>query len=305
MFVCDKRGPGVIVSGVWQPIPIDEWQLTMDPRKVEEFRKKWKKDMKAALRELDGSVGSPDQETKSQPRIRSEKAAPHLPFPSEFPLDFATPQQRVRVDKAAPHLPSATEFPLDLAMKLEERFENDSELGNPIVDESDWAPPTEHKPMKMEKQEKPAGPRPPPFPQGGSQKASHVSPKMMLLNAQHALKERVANDTKKTKKKKDGSGANSSKRKGLAVESDSDTTAGSEAYEEKPATKKNKGDGGKSVQPNAPKKKKGAKASVPQPQEGPKQDPKKKESPNEASDHGTPHPNEPAALEKATSAAEV
>ena len=61
---------------------------------------------------------------------------------SEFPSDFATPQQRVRVDKAAPHLLSATEFPLDLAMKLWERFENDIELGNPIVDESDWAPPT-------------------------------------------------------------------------------------------------------------------------------------------------------------------
>ena len=88
-------------------------------------------------------------------------------------------------------------------MKLEERFENDNELGNPIVDESDWATPTEHKPMKMEKQEKPAPPRPRPLPQGGSQKASHVSPKMMLLKAQHALKERVANDTKKTKKKKD------------------------------------------------------------------------------------------------------
>ena len=176
MFVCDKCGPGVILSGVWLLIPIDEWQLTMDPRKVEEFRKKWKKDMKAALRELDGSVGSPDQGTKSQPRIRSEKAAPHLPSPSEFPFDFATLQQRVRVDKAAPHLPSAMEFPLDLAMKLEEKFENNSELGNPIVDESDWAPPTEHKPMKMEKQEKPAPPRPPPVPQGGSQKASHVSP---------------------------------------------------------------------------------------------------------------------------------
>ena len=158
MSVHDKRGPGVIVSGVWPPIPIDEWQLTMDPRKVEEFTKKWKKDMKAALRELDGSVGSPDQGTKSQPRIRSEKAAPHLPPPSEFPLDFATPQQRVRVDKAAPHLPSATELPLDLAMKLEERFENDSELAHPVVDESDRAPPTEHKPMKIEKQKKPAPP---------------------------------------------------------------------------------------------------------------------------------------------------
>ena len=85
----------------------------------------------------------------------------------------------------------------------------------------------------------------------------------MLLKAQHALKERVANDTKKTKKNKDGCGANSSKRKRLAVESDSDTTAGSEAYEEKPATKKKKGDEGKSVQPNTPKKKKSAKASVP------------------------------------------
>ena len=259
--------------------------------------------MKAALRHLDRSVGSPDQGTKSQPRIRLEKAAPHLPSPSEFPLDFATPQQRVRVDKAAPHLPSATEFPLDLAMKLEEKFENDGELGNPIVDESDWAPPTEHKPMKMEKQENPAPPRPPPVPQEGSQKASHVSPKMMLLKAQHALKERVVNNTKKTKKKKDGRGAESSKRKRLAV--DSDTTAGSEAYEEKPAQKKNKGDGGKSVQPKAPKKKKSAKASVPQPQEGPKQDPKEEESPNEASDHGTPHANEPAAPEKATSATEV
>ena len=304
-FVCDKRGPGVIVSGVWPPIPIDEWQLTMDPRKVEEFRKKWKKDMKAPLRELDGSVGSLDQGTKSQPRIRSEKAAPHLPSPSEFPFDFATPQQRVRVDKAAPQLLSATQFPLDLAMKLEEKFENDSELGNPIVDESDWAPPTGHKPMKMQKQDKPAPPRQPPVPQGGSQKASHVSPKMMLLKTQHALKERVANDTKKTKKKNDGCGANSSKRKRLAVESDSDTMAGSEAYEEKPAPKKTKGDGGQSVQPNAPKKKKSAKASVPQPQEGPKQDPKEEVSPNEASDHGTPHANELAAPEKATSAAEV
>ena len=261
--------------------------------------------MKAPLRELDGSVGSPDQRTNSQPRIRSEKAAPHLPSPSEFPLDFASPQQRVRSDKAAPHVPSATEFPLDLAMKLEETFENDSELGNPIVDESDSAPPTEHKAMKMEKQEKPAPPRPPPVPQGGSQKASHVSPKMMLLKVQHALKERVANDPKKTKKKKDGRGANSSKRKRLAVESDTDTTAGSEASKEKPATKKKKGDGGKSVQPNAPEKKKSAKPSVPQPQEGPKQDPKEEESPNEASDHGTPHANEPAAPEKASSAAEV
>ena len=299
MFVCDKRGPSVIVSGVWPPIPIDEWQLTMDPRKVEKFRKKWKKDIETALWELDGSVGSPDQGTKSQPRIQSEKAAPRLPSPSEFPLDFATPQQRVRVDKAAPHLPSATEFPLDLAMKLEEKFENDSELGNPIMGESDWAPRTEHK------QEKPAPPRPPPVPQGGSQKASHVSPKMMLLKAQHALKERVANDTKKTEMKEDGRGANSSKQKRLAVEPDSDTTAGSEAYQGKPATKKKKGDGGKSVQPNAPRKKKIAKTSVPQPQEGPIQDPKERESPNEASDHGTLHANEAAAPEKATSAAEV
>ena len=305
MFVCDKRGPGEIVNGVRPPIPIDEWQLTMDPRKVEEFRKKWKKDMKAALRELDGSVGSPDQGTKSQPRIRLEKAAPHLPSKSEFPSDFATPQQRVRGDKAASHLPSATDFPLDLAMKHEEKFENDGELGNPIVDESDWAPPTEHKPLKMEKQEKPAPPRPPPLLQGGSKKASQISPKMMLLKAQHALKERVANYTKITKKKKDGRGANSSKWKRLAVESDSDTTAGSGAYEKKPATKKNKGDGGKSVQRNALKKKKSAKASVPQPQEGRKQDPKEEESPNEASDHGTPHANEPAAPEKATLATEV
>ena len=248
MFVCDKRGPDVIVSGLWPPIPIDEWQLNMDPRKVEEFRKKWKKDMKGALRELDGSVGSPDQGKKSQPRVRLEKAAPHLPFPSEFPLDVATTQQRVRLEKATPHLPSPTEFPLNLAMKLEENFESNSELGNTIVDESDWEPPTDQKPMKMEKQEKPAPPRPPPVPQGGSPKASHGWTKMMLLKTQHALKERVANDTKKTKKKKDGCGANSSKRRRLAVESDSDTKAKSEAYEEKPATKKKKGDGDKSVQ---------------------------------------------------------
>ena len=94
------------------------------------------------------------------------------------------------------------------------------------------------------------------------------------------------------------------------MESDSDTTAGGEAYEEKPATRKKKGDGGKSVQPKAPKKTKSSKASVPQPQarhesEGPNQDPKEEESPNEASDHGTPHANELAAPEKATSAAEV
>ena len=62
--------------------------------------------------------------------------------------------------------------------------------------------------MKMEKQEKPAPPRPRPVPQGGSQKASHMSPKTMLLKAQHALKERVASDTKKTTKKKDWRGAN-------------------------------------------------------------------------------------------------
>ena len=118
----DKRSPGVMVSGVWPPFPIDEWHLTMDPRKVEEFRKKWEKDMKAALRELDGSVVSPDQGTKSQPRVQSEKAAPHPPSPSEFPLDLATLQQRVRLDKAAPHLPSPTEFPLELAMKLEAKL---------------------------------------------------------------------------------------------------------------------------------------------------------------------------------------
>ena len=260
--------------------------------------------MKAQLRELDGSVGSPDQGLETQPRVRSEKAAPHLPSPSEFPLDFATTQQRVFLEKAAPHLPSPTEFPLDLAMKLEERFENDGELGNPIVDERDMAPLTEKRPMKMEKQEKAAPPRPPPVPQGGSQKASHVSPKMMLLKAQHALKERVANDTKKTRKKKDGRGANSSKQKRLAVESDSDSTAKSEAYKDKPATKKKKGDCGKSVQPDAPKKKKSARVSVPpQPQaryenEGLHQDAKEEESPNEASDHCTPHANKPAASRK-------
>ena len=126
-------------------------------------------------------------------------------------------------------LPSPTELPLDLAMKVEETFVNHSELGNPIVDESDWAPPTEQKPMETEKQEKPPLPRPLPVPQGGSHKASHVSPKMMLLKVQHTLKELVANDMKKTKIKKDGCGANVTKRKRLAVESDSDTTAESEA----------------------------------------------------------------------------
>ena len=48
------------------------------------------------------------------------------------------------------HLPSPREFALDFAMKLEEQFQNDSEVANPIVDESDWAPTTEQKPMKME-----------------------------------------------------------------------------------------------------------------------------------------------------------
>ena len=61
IFICDKRGPGVIVSGVWPPIPVDKWRLTMDRRKVEDFRKEWTKDMKATPWELDGSVGSPDQ----------------------------------------------------------------------------------------------------------------------------------------------------------------------------------------------------------------------------------------------------
>ena len=134
---------------------------------------------------------------------------------------------------------------------------------------------------------------------------------MMLLKARHASKERVGNDTKKTKKKKDRREANSTKQKRLAVELNSDTTAESEAYEEKPAAKKKKGDRGKSLQPNAPKKKKKSKANVPpQPQarqenEGPNQDPKEEENPNEASDYGTPHANEPAAPEKTTSAAEV
>ena len=288
MFVCDKCGPSVIVSGVWPPIPIDEWQLTMDPRKVEEFRKKREEDMKAALRQLDGSVGSPDQGTKTQPRVWSEKAAPHLPSPSGFQVDSATTQQRVRLEKAVAHLPSPSECPLDLAMKLEERFENDSELGNPIVDDSDWAPPTEQKPMKMEKQEMAASPRPAPVPQGGSKKACHLSPKMMVLQAQHALKEFVANDTKKTKKKKDGRRANPIEWNRLAVESDSDTTTKSEAYEEKPDPKKKKGDGGKSLQGTAPKKKKNAKANVPQQlqarqeNEGPNEDPKEEESPNRA-----------------------
>ena len=185
MLVCDKLGPGVILSGVWSPIPIDEWQLNMDPRKVEEFRKKWKKDTRAALRELDGSVGSPDPLTKTQQRVWLEKAALHLPCPHEFPLDLAT--------GALGH----THTP----MKLEEKFENgsflESELGNPIVDESDSAATTEQKPMKMEKQEKHAPPRPLHVPQAGSQKASNMSLTMMLLKAQHTLKERVAtNDTK-------------------------------------------------------------------------------------------------------------
>ena len=306
MFVCDKRGPALIVSGVWPPIRIDEWQLTTDPRKVKELRKKWKKGMKAALRELNGSIGSPNQETKLQPRVWSEKAAPHFPSPGELPLNSATTQQRVRLEKAVPQLPSPTEFPLDLAMKLEERFENDRELGNPIVDESDWAPPTEQKPMKMEMQQKHALPRPPPGPQGGSQKASHVSPKMMMLKPQHALKQRVAiNDTKKTKKKKDGRWVNATKQKRLAVESDSDMTSEGGAHEEKPASKKKNGDGGKSLQPKAPKKREKAKASIPpQPQarqenEGPNQDAKEEESSNEASDHGTPNAKEPAAPDAA------
>ena len=128
MFVRYKRGLGVIVSGVWPPIPIDERQLTMDPRKVEKLWKKRKKHMKAALCELDGSVGGPDQATKTQ--------------------------QRVRLEKGGPHLPSPPEFRFDLAMKLEETFDYDTELGNPIVDENDWALTTEQKPIRMEKQEK-------------------------------------------------------------------------------------------------------------------------------------------------------
>ena len=62
---------------------------------------------------------------------------------------------------------------------------------------------------------------------------------MMLLKAQHALKERVAaNDTRKTKKKKDGRGANSTKRKRPEVKSDSDTTTAMEAHVERSAQKK-------------------------------------------------------------------
>ena len=61
--------------------------------------------MKAALRELDGSVESPDPATKRQQPVRLDKAAPHLLSPH------------------APHLPSPHEVPLDLAMKLEERLE--------------------------------------------------------------------------------------------------------------------------------------------------------------------------------------
>ena len=156
MLVCDKRGTGVIVSGVWPPIPIDEWQLTMDPREVEEFRKKCKKDMSAALRELNRSVGSPDEVTKTQQRVQLEKAAPHLPSPHEFPLDLAT------VASAQMHI----------SMKMREWFENDSVLdsdfGNPIVDDSDSALTMEQQPMKMENQEKHTPPRPPPVPQGGS-----------------------------------------------------------------------------------------------------------------------------------------
>ena len=232
MFRCQKRGPDVIVSGMWPPIPIDEWQLTMDPRKLEEFSKKWKKDMEATLRELDGSVGSSDQGME-------EKAGPHLPSLPEFPLDLATTQQRVQLRKTVLHLPSPPEFRLDLAMKLEEKFENesilDSELGNTIVDESDPAPTTEQKPMTMEKKEKHAPPEPPPIQQGGSQKPSHVSPKLMLLKGQHAFEECVAtNDTRKTKKKKDWPGSNSTKRMRLDVESDSDTTTESEAHKVKP-----------------------------------------------------------------------
>ena len=84
----------------------------------------------------------------------------------------------------------------------------------------------------MEKQEKHAPPRPPPVQQGGCQIASHMLPKMMLLKAQHPLKQLVAiNDTRKTKNKKDGHGVNSTKRKRLALESDSDTTAEREAQE--------------------------------------------------------------------------
>ena len=95
-------------------------------------------------------------------------------------------------------------------MKLQERIENDSELDRPVVDESDWAATMELTPMKMEKQEKHIPPRPPPVPHGGSQKASHKSPKMMLLKAKDTLNQRVAiNDTKDTKKKKDGREVNS------------------------------------------------------------------------------------------------
>ena len=135
---------------------------------------------------------------------------------------------------------------------------------------------------------------------------------MMLLKAQHALKEPVAtNDTKKTKWKKDRCGANSTKRQRLEVESDSDTTTETEAHKEKPPPQKKKEDEGKSLQLKAPKKKKNAKANVPpqlqarQEKESPNQDPKEVESPNEARDHGAPHANEPAAPEEATSAAEV
>ena len=95
------------------------------------------------------------------------------------------------------------------------------------------------------------------------------------------------------------------------MELDSNTRAQNEAQGEKLTRKKKKGDEGKSLQPKAPRKKKNAKAKVPpqlqarQENESLNQDPKEVESPNKASDHGAPHANELAALEKATSAAEV
>ena len=95
------------------------------------------------------------------------------------------------------------------------------------------------------------------------------------------------------------------------MESDSDTRIKSEAHEENSAQKKKKGDGGKSLQPKAPKKKKNPKATLPpepqawQENESWNQAQKELESPNEANHHGAPDANEPAAPEKATFAAEV
>ena len=217
MFVIDKRGPAVMLHGAWPPLPIDEWWHGPGARVSDRdaLVKKWTRGLHRALQELahGGSPHAIDTHAIGTPMESTPKHRSQSGKAKQFPQPMFGVKEEFRDDM---NTDDGTWWENSNAWFAPDHGDVRSE--NPVVDEAES--PTSPFPEEPKVHVPIRGVLKPPPKAIPQAKGGSASPKVLLLQAQTALKQRVQDKTDK-KKKKDGRGVHSKKRQRVATSADS------------------------------------------------------------------------------------